>query len=297
MLHERQESFRAGSEVTLAYLCALSASWAWLDAVPASKQLHPLWAMFVAHVLSTLVVFAFSLTRKNSSFFDPYWSVIPAFTVLYWGGLDTIAEWGARRWLLVVLVNLWSWRLTFNWWRQWKGLEHEDWRYVDLRAKTGPWFFWVNLSGIHLFPAVLVFMGCMPMWVAMGSSTETFGAFEGLGAAVMVIAVWFEATADRQLHEYRASGPPAGDYIHSGLWRYSRHPNYFGEITFWWGVWLYGLGTSLDAAWMVMGAVSMVLLFRFISIPMIERRTLAKRPRYAECQRTTSMIVPLPPRA
>ena len=108
----------------------------------------------------------------------------------------------------------------------------------------------------------------------------------------MLTAVFFEATADRQLHDYRASNPAPGDYIDQGLWRYSRHPNYFGEICLWWGVWLYGMGTSPDAAWMVVGAVSMVMLFVFISIPMIEKRTLAKRPRYAECQRTTSMLVP-----
>ena len=288
---KREDSFRAGLEVCAAYVLALGGGWFWLESDPAS-QLHPLLAMLAAHVLATVIVFGFSLARSNSSFFDPYWSVIPAFTVLYWGDLLTISEWGARRWTLVALVNLWSWRLTFNWWRQWRGLHHEDWRYVDLRAKTGRWFFAVNFSGIHLFPAILVFLGCTPMWIAMGFPDESFGVFEIVGALVMLAAVGMEATADRQLHDYRASNPPAGDYIDVGLWRYSRHPNYFGEICMWWGIWLYAMGSSTDAARTVVGAVSMVLLFVFISIPMIEKRTLAKRPRYADCQASTSMLVP-----
>lgn len=291
MTNKREDSLRAGLEVGLAYGLALGGGWAWLKSAPAA-ELHPLLAMLAAHVLATVVVFVFSVARRNSSFFDAYWSVIPAFTVLYWGDVATIEEWGPRRWLFVALVNLWSWRLTYNWWRHWGGLRHEDWRYVDLRAKTGAAYQLVNFTGIHLFPALLVFMGCMPMWVAMGSTAESFGAFEVAGAIVMLTGVYFEATADRQLHDYRASNPPEGDHIDTGLWRYSRHPNYFGEICVWWGIWLYGLGTSTDATWMVVGAVSMVLLFLFISVPMIEKRSLAKRPGYAECQRTTSMLVP-----
>lgn len=251
--------------------------------------------MLVAHIAAALTIFVFSLIKKNSSFFDAYWSVIPIPTVLWFGGLADLANWGPRRWLIVALVSLWGCRLSYNWWRGWTGFDHEDWRYVELREQHGALYPLVNLFGIHLFPCALVFGGCVPLWVAMGSSE--FVALDLLAAAVTLGAIVIEATADRQLWSWRQSKPPREAYMTTGLWRLSRHPNYFGEVSFWWGLWLFAMAVSSEHAWMVVGALAMTGLFVFISIPMMERRTLAKRPHYAEHMAKTSMLVPWPPRA
>jgi steroid 5-alpha reductase family enzyme len=294
----------SGFEVALGYLAAVAAMWWLLETrSPALTEFFArggnhaeLLRVFASHVAAALIIFALSVFRRNSSFFDPYWSVIPIPTVLWFGDLSTAAAWGARRWLVVAFVVFWGGRLTYNWWRGWQGLHHEDWRYVDLRAKAGRLFLLVNLFGIHLFPCVLVFAGCIPMSVSMRPDTGGLAVLDLLALFVTVTALAFETIGDRQLWDWRQSSPPREAYMRDGLWKYTRHPNYFGETTFWWGMWLFALAASSVATWMVVGAVAMTCLFVFISIPMIEKRTLAKRPGYAEHIEKTSMFIPWPPR-
>lgn len=277
--------------VTLSYLLAFAIGVAVAATFPGSGIERAWWGDFAA----TLVVFIFSFAFSNSSFYDPYWSVVPVFIAGGWIVSEGAGGSRARQVLVVAVLALWGARLTANWMRTWTGLHHEDWRYIDLKRKTGIFYWAVSLAGIHMFPTVLVFLGMIPAWYAITSPTP-LNALDGAAFVVAVVATIIEAVADNQMHAFKATNPPPEAYIDEGLWHWSRHPNYFGEISLWWGVWMFALAASWGNATTVLGALAMTGLFRFISIPMMEARVLAKRPGYAEQIATTSMIVPMPKR-
>lgn len=295
----RPSKGKSGLEVAFAYLVACSAQigivLAWSQADP---TVHPLLNMFVSHVAATLVIFAFSFVRNNSSFFDAYWSVIPMTTVVWlaWMGFERGTLPPARAALVITLVWAWGARLTFNWWRGWTGLDHEDWRYVEFRHKFPRLYWLVSLSGIHLFPCILVFAGCASLWPALVTGDAPLGWLDAVAAVVTAGAIVIEATADQQLWRWRQSEHPPEAYMRTGLWSWSRHPNYFGETSFWWGLFLFAIAAHPGSWWAITGPGLMTALFVFISIPMMEKRTLAKRPHYADHIAKTSMFVPLPPR-
>jgi steroid 5-alpha reductase family enzyme len=252
----------------------------------------PLAGAAVADVVATVAIFAFSVALSNSSMYDPYWSVAPPFLLLAWSG----GEASPRVWIAGVLVLLWGSRLTYNFLRGWDGLGHEDWRYRDLRQKTGGAYWLVSFLGIHFFPTVLTFAGSLSLYAITRPGARELHWLDAVAAIVTLAGIGFEAVADEELRRFRRSSPAKEALLESGLWRYSRHPNYFGEVTFWWGLFLFALGSSPDAWWTVMGPLAITLLFVFVSVPMIDRRMLARRPAYRERMARVSALVPLPPR-
>jgi steroid 5-alpha reductase family enzyme len=147
--------------VTLAYLVALAAA-AWIHGRLSGQP--ALVAIGAADLLATLVVFGFSMTFDNSSFYDPYWSVAPPLIGLSLVLCHAVPEVPLTRQVLVLgVVTAWGARLTWNWIRGWRGLGHEDFRYVDLRRQTGRAYPLVSLFGLHLMPTVTVFLGCLPL--------------------------------------------------------------------------------------------------------------------------------------
>lgn len=249
------------------------------------------WTLAAADTAGTLAIFFFSYWRNNSSFYDAYWSVWPPVAALFtgWLGLEAGAD-PIRIWVMLFCVWLWGIRLTANWARGWHGLTHEDWRYVDMRRTTKGMYWLISLTGLHFFPTFLVFLGCLPMYAAMSLPGKTFNGLDILAAVICIGATVIEFIADEQLRRHRALYP--GVSITSGLWGYSRHPNYFGELSFWWGLYLFALAAGQNSPWMIAGAISMTLLFVFISIPMLEKRMLEKKPDYKEVQKSISMLIP-----
>ena len=242
-------------------------------------------ALALSFVGSTLAVFAWSLGTGNSSCFDAWWSVAPGLAVWL-----LPSEGGARAWLVRAVVTAWALRLTWNWARGWPGLVHEDWRYVDLRRKTGSAWWPVSLVAIHLFPCALVLLGSLPLVPALARATP-LGWLELVGLVLAALAIAVETLADEQLRAFTQSKPPADAIMQTGLWAYSRHPNYLGELGFWWGLAMVGLGAGGEP-WVMAGAPSITALFTFASIPMMERRHAAKRPAYADYQRRVPMLLP-----
>ena len=256
---------------------------------------HPLAVAFAADVAATLAIFAFSVAFNNSSFYDAYWSAAPPVIALYFWAVASPDADGARQVLVVALVCWWAVRLTYNWYRGWTGLHHEDWRYVDLRTSTGRAYWLVSLTGLHLMPTVQVFLGCLALYPALAVGTRPFGLVDWLALLVTAGAIALEARADKELVRFRRSQPPADAILASGVWSWSRHPNYFGEMSFWWGLWLFGLAAAPAYWWTVIGPLAITLMFRFASLPLIETRMLARRPAFAEHQRRVSMVIPWPP--
>lgn len=254
------------------------------------------WRTFWADVAATVAIFGFSLAYRSSSFYDAYWSVAPMAIALVWLAAGFGDANAARALLVVAGVLVWGARLTFNWWRGWTGLDHEDWRYVDLRAKTGSFYWIVSFLGIHMMPTGMVFLGCLPLVPALVTSDAPFGVVDAIAALALAAAIWCEAEADNQLARFKGSRPPAGATLATGLWAWSRHPNYFGEMLFWWALAGFGYAAAPDEWWRVVGALAITVMFRVISLPMIDARMLERRADYAALVATVPSVVPRPPR-
>jgi steroid 5-alpha reductase family enzyme len=183
-------------------------------------------------------------------------------------------------------------RLTWHWARQWQGLQHEDWRYRDLRKKSPVWFWLVDLAGIEIMPTVLVFLGCLSLYPAVSVGKNPFGPLDILAVLITGGAVVIETTADEQLWRFVRGKPKYGEILTKGLWACSRHPNYFGEVLFWWGLYFFALAADARYWWTIIGPAAITILFVFISIPMMEKRSLARRPGYAELRRKIPMFLP-----
>jgi steroid 5-alpha reductase family enzyme len=196
--------------------------------------------------------------------------------------------------VILVLTLAYGLRLTWNWARGWSGLGHEDWRYVDIRHQTGRAYWVASFFALHFFPTVMTFLGCLPLYAALVESSAPFGVLDALAVVVTAGAIAIEGVADNQLREFRRTSTE-GRICDVGLWRYSRHPNYFGEISFWVGLWMFGVAAGAPW-WTGVGALAMVVLFAGASIPMAEKRSLRRRPHYADHQQRVSMLIPWPPR-
>lgn len=286
--HPRALLFVAG-----AYLAALGVASAIVSALP---NFPPLWTLLAADLAATVVVFVFSRVFDNSSFYDPYWSVAPIAIVPFLVSRSADG-WSPRATLVMALVTFWGLRLTLNWLSGWEGLKHEDWRYVDIRKKAGPRLQWVAaFFAVHLLPTMMVFMGCFALMPALVAPAKGLNALDVVAAAVTLGATLIEMISDLQLHRFTATCKP-GEIMNRGLWRFSRHPNYFGEVAFWWGLWLFGVAADpSQALWTLVGPGAMTALFVFASVPMLDKRSLARRPAYAEHMKRVSALVPWFPR-
>ena len=275
--------------VAMAYVVALLAADLYIAFFPSASFL---WTLFWADVVATVVIFLFSVLFSNSSIYDPYWSVIPPF--IAWLLISQSPEDAntARQILVMALVIIWSARLTLNWARGWAGLHHEDWRYENIAEKTGRFYWPVSFLGIHLFPTILVFLGCLPMAYSLSSSAP-LGLADVLAAGITLLAIGIETLADEQLKIFKKK-KKAG-LMTSGVWAYSRHPNYLGEILFWTGMFIFCLrlpGTNYW--WTSVGFLAMILLFYFISIPMMESRMASKRKEYEAYREQVPALAPWP---
>ncbi len=142
-------------------------------------------------------------------------------------------------------------------------------------------------------PTVLVFLGCLPLYAALSAGSQPFGWLDALACLVTLGAIALEATADQQLLRFRREQTPGSrGTLRSGLWAWSRHPNYCGEVLFWWGVFGFGLAAGFQYWWSVAGAVSITLLFRFVSLKLIDDRMLTNRPDYKTRMETVPALVP-----
>jgi steroid 5-alpha reductase family enzyme len=255
---------------------------------------EPVWKVIaVADAAATLVIFAFSAAFNNSSVYDPYWSLVPMAVA---PALALAAEPEVplvRRVVVTLLVCAWGARLTYNWARGFPGLSHEDFRYVDMRRQTGRGYWLVSLIGLHFVPTLTVYLGMLPLLPALRAGARPLGPLDALGALVTALAIALEATADAQLRAFRKKNATQGKIMAEGLWGYCRHPNYVGEMGFWWGLYLFGLAADPGAyQWTAPGPLWITALFVFISVPMLDKRSLARRPGYREHMERVPALLP-----
>jgi steroid 5-alpha reductase family enzyme len=286
---------RAFAWVCLAYFCSLALA---LVVGHLCPPLHPIYIALIADVAATIGVFAFSFYFRNTSFYDPYWSVVPIVIGIYWAMRPAVAMIDPVRVALVLFgLAFWGGRLTYNWARGWQGLGHEDWRYVEKQREFPRTYWLVSFGGLHMVPTFLVFAACVPAYAALALPTRPIGWLDVVATLVVGTAIFFEATADAQLRSFRATPKAPGETLTTGLWGRSRHPNYFGEILFWWGIYLFGLAANPSWYASAIGAILITLLFLFVSLPMIERRALERRENYAKIVQDIPLLIPWPRRS
>jgi len=276
--------------VVVAYVLAVGVGWAVASIAGAGR---PVLALGLGYLTSALVIWVWSMALDNGSMFDAWWSVLPAFASVWLAVHHADGVPTGRIVLVLVVVWVWSIRLTTNWLRDWPGLGHEDWRYLDMYTK-GPKPV-LSLFGVHLFPCSVVFLGSLPLVPALVWGERGLGVLDvvavvlGLGAAVL------EFVADEQMRRFRRSGS-SGVVMDRGLWSLSRHPNYFGELCFWWSLWFFAIAAAPAWWWTIVGPLAMLVMFLTASIPMLDRRSLERRPGFAAYAARTRALVPLPRR-
>lgn len=284
----RARSFRY---VLGVYLVTVGTAWLVFELAP----WPPHGAVAAGLFASVGVTFAAALHTGNGSVFDPWWSVMPPVAALWLTGLSESAELSARQVAVHAVVWFWAVRLTANWARGWTGLDHEDWRYVDMleRWPLPAWF--VRLVPVMLLPAAFVTAGCLPLYPALVLGDAGFGFLDAAALALGLAATSLELVADEQMRLFAARKQP-GDVMQEGLWRWSRHPNYLGEILFWTSLWLFALAAAPAWWWTGVGALAILALFVFGSIPLLDRRSRERRPGFAAYAARTPALIPRRPR-
>ena len=185
------------------------------------------------HVNATILIYLGSVLLKNSSLYDPFWSVAPVPIVLY---LSIQSENSILLKMLVVFpILLWATRLTRNWVISWEGFEHEDFRYIDLKNTNKYKAEFNNFFGIHLFPTFIVNICLYPLVYIFINDVDV-NIYLYISSIITFLAVILEAVADEQMRKFRSDPKNKGKTMKYKLWRYSRHPNYLGEIGFWFGI-------------------------------------------------------------
>ncbi|GAA1699275.1 DUF1295 domain-containing protein [Dietzia cercidiphylli] len=279
--------------IGIAYIIAIGAGLAWLLWGLDSGQL---WLDgLIADLIATVVIFAFSRFYGNSTFYDAFWSVIPPLLAFYWWIAADAGVNDVRWWLMMIVLLAWAVRLTINWIRTFPGMHHEDWRYPMVRERAGRFEFVADLMGIHVFPTLQVFAGLVPVYVVATRAGEPLGWLDFVAFGVGLAALALETIADLQMHRFIATRTP-GQVMDTGVWSWSRHPNYFGECGIWFSMGLFGLSAWPGAWWVFVGTFAMLAMFLAVSIPMMEQRSLERRPEYARVVERVSLFIPRPPK-
>lgn len=241
-----------------------------------------------------VVTWIVSLPLRNASIIDVVWG-LGFVTITATAALVGDGD-GDRSLLLVALVTLWGARLAaYLWWRN-HGTG-EDPRYEAMRRRAGDGFPVRSLYTVFLLQGALMWVVSLPVQLAMTpDSPRGTGWLAVAGVVLWGIGLFFEVVGDTQLARFRADPANAGEVMDRGLWRYTRHPNYFGDFCVWWGIFLVSAETS-DARYGVIGPLVMTaLLMRVSGVPLLERSIGRRRPGYGEYAAKTAAFFPRPPR-
>lgn len=246
--------------------------------------------LLVVDVVGTIFIYLMSIFYNNSSWYDSYWSIIPP-VLVFFAWTDFNAEGNTIRITIMFLCLLfWAIRLTYNWARSWDGFKHEDWRYIMMKgsSKSAFKYFMVDFFAIHLIPTLFVFAALLPFFLVISSSGITLNYLDLVAACTMIIAVLIQIISDQQMYNFRKFEGNKGKVMNQGLWKFSRHPNYFGEVLFWFGGFLFALASSLDNFWSIIGVFLMYVLVGITSVNMMDKRSLNSRDGFNEYVQSTN---------
>jgi len=250
----------------------------------------PLMALAAIALLAVLG-WALSLAKRDVSIVDSLWPLFFLLGALVYAAFAGAA--GPRALLLLALVTIWALRLGgYLTWRNWG--EPEDRRYQAIRARNEPGFAWKSLYLVFGLQALLAWVIAMPLFAGL-SGAAPLGAVDYAGAVLWIFGFAFETIADSQLARFKADPASRGRVLDSGLWRYTRHPNYFGEALLWWGFFLIALAAG--GGWTVFAPILMtVLLLKVSGVALLEKDIGERRPEYRAYVERTNAFIPGRPR-
>jgi steroid 5-alpha reductase family enzyme len=242
--------------------------------------------------LFAVVAWGYSVVRRNVGIVDSLWSLMILATL---GVYVLVAESiGVREVLMLTLVTIWALRLSAHITVRNHG-EAEDRRYQEIRRNNEPHFWIKSIYIVFGLQAALAWFVAMPA-VAAAASPAPLGWLDAIAIAVWATGMFFEVVGDWQLMRFQRERDSRDQVLDTGLWRYTRHPNYFGEALLWWGIYL--LAVSAGAWWTLASPVLMtVLLLRVSGVALLEKDIADRRPAYREYIRRTSAFIPLPPKS
>ncbi|HKL47073.1 MAG TPA: DUF1295 domain-containing protein, partial [Candidatus Izemoplasmatales bacterium] len=191
---------------------------------------------------------------------------------------------------ILIGIFVWAIRLTYNWWKNWSGFKEQDWRYDLIEERTKKYYFLSNFGAIHLIPTLVVYLQMINVYQVIRASAK-LNIWLFVGFALMLFAAVIQFVADKQMYDFRQNRKDTMSCIDHGIWRYSRHPNYLGELSLWLGVYFIYVSIHLTLDFNVVYPISMIMLFLFVSIPMMEKK-LAIRPCYEDYKKHVSMLFP-----
>jgi steroid 5-alpha reductase family enzyme len=245
-------------------------------------------------LVAVTLVWLLSLVKRDVSIVDIFWGLGFILLSLCYRMLGP--EMTARHWLLLVLVTLWGVRLAFYLlWRNWG--HDEDPRYQTMRTYRGDTFWWMSLFTIFFLQGVLIWLIAMPLFVVQLSAKPSLWTWtDVVGLLFWSIGFFFETVGDWQLARFKADPANRGRVMNTGLWAYTRHPNYFGDALVWWGYFLLALPVS-GGWWTILSPVLMtVLLLKVSGVALLEQTITERRPDYRDYITRTNAFIPWFPR-
>ena len=241
-----------------------------------------------------IIMWVVSVAVKNASIVDIVWGL--GFVLVAWVvRLTTDQGDDARQWLLVAMTTVWGLRLAVYLFVRNHG-NGEDYRYRAMRKHYGERFGLISVYSVFGLQGALMFVVSLPVQLGQADPTPGLGVIAAFGVVLWLIGMFFETIGDAQLAGFKRNPDNAGKVMNQGLWRYTRHPNYFGDACVWWGIGIVAAETGAGA-WGLIGSAAMTYLIRRVSgVTMLEKTIGRRRQGYDEYVRTTSAFIPRPPR-
>ena len=247
--------------------------------------------IFISNVISTFVIWFIGVLLDTASTYDAYWSVQTP--VIFIGLLVKEQNINIGNFIYLELILFWAIRLTYNYTKTFHDITYMDWRYKQLKEKTGKFYQLVNFFGICLFPTIIVYVASLPAFLYILNDLD-FQFYQIFGCILMFVGTILELKADNDIHEFKKIRNDRKEIINIGLWKYCRHPNYLGEILFWYGVAVFYIFDDFSNNWyIILGAILNNALFLGISIPMAEKHLKEYKEGYDEYIERVSKLIPL----
>lgn len=253
-------------------------------------KLHIMVNLLISNVVSTIVIWIIGIFFKSASIYDPYWSIQTP--VIYLCLLIKYQNFNLGNILFFLAILFWAIRLTYNFIKGFNDISYIDWRYKKIKETTKRFYQIVSLLGIHLVPTLVVFFASIPSFYYV-IFNNGFSFINLIGIAIMILGTLLELLSDKNIHEFKKIRKSNKEIINIGLWKYSRHPNYLGEILFWYGVALTHILSNTTHYYIILGAILNTLLFLFISIPLAENNLRKYKENYNEYKENTRMLLPI----
>ena len=246
--------------------------------------------LLIADVIATIFVWIVGIIFKTASIYDPYWSVQTV--AIYIPLMIKYDSFNLGSILYLVAILFWAVRLTYNFIHGFNDISYIDWRYKQIKEKTGKLYQIVSLLGIHLVPTFVVFFASVPSFLYV-INNNSFELLNLIGLVIMILATMLELISDFNMVQFKKVRKSNKEIIRVGLWKYSRHPNYLGEILFWYGVAFVFIFSNISMWYVIIGAILNTLLFLFISIPLAENHLKGYKEGFEDYKKETRMLLPI----